>query len=156
SSLQILLATVGVDESASAVHGHGTDGQVPPLQVLLQGNVGRGMEGETAIAATAFALSAGQRVLCAGLWIRTERKVLANRAKPGRDHLFGRGADHDPVMFMPGHAQQLIADRAADQVSSEICFHGATLSHCARQAKTPLPAASLRGLRGPPPTGWLR
>src|SRR5690606_22980651 len=83
--------------------------------------------GEAAVAVTTLALGSGQRVFLAGVRVQEYREVLPDRAEAGLQQLVRRGADHYPVAFMPGHAQQLIADGAANQIGLEVCFHGRSL-----------------------------
>src|SRR5690554_1951369 len=127
AGLQVLLLPIGIDDLTLVIHGHGVDGQVAALQVLLQGDRRIGMEGEAAVAVTTLALGSGQRVLLAGVRVQEYREVLPDRAEAGLQQLIRRGADHYPVAFMPGHAQQLVADGAADQIGIEVCFHGRSL-----------------------------
>ncbi len=116
SGLQITLATVGVDQLPLLVFGNGIDGEVASLQILLEGDLGAGMEGEAAITAAALALGTRQGVLLAALRMQEHRKVCAHRAKaPGLHYLRG-GADHHPVHFTDRAPQQAITHRAADFV----------------------------------------
>src|SRR5690606_20688091 len=123
----VLLASIGVDDFALVVHGHGVDGQVAALQVLFQRNLGGGMESETAVAATALAFGSGEGVFLSGLRVKEYREVLADRAEAEVQQLLWGGADHYPVTLVPGHAKQLVAHGAADQVGMEVCFHRASL-----------------------------
>src|SRR5690606_15125194 len=66
----------------------------------------------------------------AGVRVQEYREVLPDRAEAGLQQLIRRGADHYPVALMPGHAQQLVTDGAADQIGPEVCFHGAKLRSC--------------------------
>src|SRR5690606_1827146 len=96
----VLLASIGVDDFALVVHGHGVDGQVAALQVLFQRNLGGGMESETAVAATALAFGSGEGVFLSGLRVEEYREVLADRAEAEVQQLLRRGADHYPVTLM--------------------------------------------------------
>src|SRR5690606_26869180 len=122
-----LRAPVGIDDLTLGIQGHGVDGQVAALQVLLQGDRGIGVEGEAAVAVTTLALGSGQRVLLAGVRVQEHREVLPDRAEASLQQQIRRGDDHYPVALMPGHAQQLVTDGAADQIGIEVCFHGAKL-----------------------------
>jgi hypothetical protein len=90
-------------------------------QVLLQRDVGAGVEGEATIATAALALGAGQGVLLARLRVQEYREIGANRAVAEFQHLFCTGADHDPVHFTDWAAEQAIADCAADFVDLHVC-----------------------------------
>ncbi len=64
--------------------GHGVDGEVAPLQVLLQGHVGREQRGEAAIAGRDLALEARQRVLLVRLRMQEHREFACRpRCSPG-------------------------------------------------------------------------
>ena len=95
--LQVALAAMGIDQAALLVFGHGVDGQVAADQVFFQGDVRAGVEGEAAVAAAALALGTRQGVFLAGFGVEKHRKIRAHRAKAQRQHLLGRGTDHDPV-----------------------------------------------------------
>src|SRR5690606_33710051 len=148
AGLQVLLPPIGIDDLTLVIHGHGVDGQVAALQVLLQGDRGVGVEGEAAVAVTTLALGSGQRVLLAGVRVQEYREVLPDRAEAGLQQLIRRGADHYPVAFMPGHAQQLVTDGAADQIGIEVCFHRTSLGpvHRACNGGPNLPGCQIGGM----------
>src|SRR5690606_40964052 len=114
ASGEVGLAVVGVDQAALLILGHGIDGKVAADQVVFEGDVGTGIEGEAAVAAPAFALGTGQRILLASLGMQENREVRAHRAKAQRLHLLGAGADHYPIHFGYGTTQQTIPYRPAD------------------------------------------
>jgi hypothetical protein len=93
----------------------GVDRQVAPRKILFERDIGRRMDGEAAVAGRALAFGARQRVFLARLGMQEHREVAAHRQEALGHHLFGRGADHDPVAIAAGPAQQRIADRAADE-----------------------------------------
>jgi hypothetical protein len=98
------------------VPGDGVDGEVAAPQVVLQRDVGRGVDGEALIAAAALALGAGERVFLVRLGMQEHREVLADRLEALLDHLLRGGADHHPVAILDLQAEQLVADGAADDV----------------------------------------
>src|SRR5690606_6283736 len=138
AGLQVLLPPIGIDDLTLVIHGHGVDGQVAALQVLLQGDRGIGVEGEAAVAVTTLALGSGQRVLLAGVQVQEYREVLPDRAEAGLQQLIRRGADHYPVALMPGHAQQLVTDGAADQLGNEVCYHRTSLGPVTSACTSPV------------------
>ena len=99
------------------VLGHGVDGQVAADQVFFQGDFGACKEGETAVTTPALALGAGQGVFLAGLRVQKYRKVCAHWAIAQLKHLFGAGADDDPVDLADFTTQQAITYCAADFVN---------------------------------------
>ncbi|MNE05856.1 hypothetical protein D3C80_984300 [compost metagenome] len=113
---EVVLAAVGIDQATLGVLGDGVDGQVAADQVFLEGDLGAGVEGEAAVAASALALGARQGVLLAALRVEEYRKVGADRAVALGDELFGAGADHHPVGFRDGAAEQAVAHGAAHLV----------------------------------------
>ncbi len=114
---EVCLAVKRVDERAAlGVLRHGVDGEVAPAKIVLQGHVGRGMEGEPLVAAAAFALGARKRVLLMRFRVEENGKVLADRLEAPGDHLLGRRADDYVVLVLQRQAEQLIAHRAADYI----------------------------------------
>ena len=85
-------------------------------QVVLERDVGRKLQLEAAIARPGLALGAGERVLLAGLGVQEHREVPADLAVAEVQHLLRRCADHDPVALADRPAEQLVANRAADQI----------------------------------------
>src|SRR5699024_239325 len=65
--LQIFESPIGVDEFALPVLGHRVDSEVATRQVLLQGNVGAGMNDEAGIPMAGLALGTRQSVLFMGV-----------------------------------------------------------------------------------------
>ncbi|MNY18084.1 hypothetical protein D3C86_1514390 [compost metagenome] len=108
---------IGVGQLAVFVFGHGVDGQVAADQVFFQGDIGAGMENESAVAAAAFALCASQCVLLPAFGMEKYRKVGPYRAITQSLHLFGSGADHHPIDISDWLAEQAIAYRAADFIN---------------------------------------
>ncbi|MNN34318.1 hypothetical protein D3C81_1481200 [compost metagenome] len=113
---EVVLAAVGIDQPAVGVLGDGVDGQVAADQVFLEGDLGAGVEGEAAVAASAFALGAGEGVFLAALRVEEHREVGADRAKALGEQFLGVGADHHPVGFRDGAAEQTVAYGAAHLV----------------------------------------
>ena len=95
--LEIRAPAIGIYDLAVVVFGHGVNGQVTADQILLQGDIGRGVKGETAIATPALAFGAGQGVFLAGLGMQKNREVGAHRAIALGSEGFGGGTHHDPV-----------------------------------------------------------
>jgi hypothetical protein len=67
AALQVGLAVVRIDQPALVVLRDRVDGEVAPRQVLLQRDLGLGMEREAVVAARGLALGARQRVFLARL-----------------------------------------------------------------------------------------
>jgi hypothetical protein len=76
---------------------------------------------EARVAAAALALRAGEGVFLLRLRVQEHREVAPHLRVARVEHRPWRGADHYPVAFAYGKAEQFIADRAADQVA----LHGA-------------------------------
>ena len=113
-SSDIALPSVRIDELAVSVHGHGVDGEVAPLQVLLERDVGCGVKDEAVVARRGAALGARQRVFLFRARVQEDRKVAPDRGVSSGHHLLGAGAGDDPVGVAAGTAQQRITHRAAD------------------------------------------
>ena len=129
--LEIPPAAVGVDQMTGLVACHGIDGQVAPLQVLLQRHLGRGMKDKAVITGRGLALGARQGMFLVRLGVQEHREFLAHRAEAPRHHLLGRGPHHHPVALIHGQAEQRIAHRPTDQIG----LHGRramALSFCSR------------------------
>ena len=113
---QVDLPTVGVDNLAGCVLGHGVDGEVAAQQVFFERDVGRGMDDEALVAAPRFALGAGKRVFLMGIGMQEDREVLADRLVALRDHLLGRGTDDDMIAVGLRQPQQAVTHGPADNV----------------------------------------
>src|SRR5690606_20628094 len=138
--LDVGTAAIRVDVVAVGIARDGIDGEVPPQQVFLQRDVRRELGDEAAVAGAALALPPRQRVLLLRLRMEEHREIPAHGAIAGRRQLLGGAAHHDPVAC-PGFAtQQLIPDRAADQID----LHGAKVQNCAAGRLVLLAAALLQ------------
>jgi len=60
---KIALAVAGIDQAAIFRLRDGVNGQIAPLQILLQRDVGREVRDKAGVAAALFALGARQRIL---------------------------------------------------------------------------------------------
>src|SRR5690554_7803952 len=67
--LQITETAIRIDQLALPVLGHGIDGEVATRQILLQGDVGAGMNDKAGIAMTGLALGTRQGVLLVGMGV---------------------------------------------------------------------------------------
>lgn len=81
------------------------------------------MHNKSMIAGPGFPLGARQCVLLFGIRVQENGEISADLRVSRRDHLFGRTADHHPVIFMVRVAQKGVADGAAYAED----FHGLTL-----------------------------
>ncbi len=109
------MASEGIDQLAVGIPCHGIDGEIAAKQVFLQCHAGMEIDLEAVIAVPALPLRAGQRVFLPGLGMEKNRKRAANLPITLRQQFFGRPAHHDPVFFLVGDAQKLVADSAAHQ-----------------------------------------
>ncbi|CFN99637.1 Uncharacterised protein [Bordetella pertussis] len=108
-----------VDQFALRRAGDRIDRQVAPLQVLLQRNVGAGVEGEPLVAASRLAFGARQRVFLFRARMQEHGEIAAHRDEAAPRHVLGRGAHHDPVAIAGRQAKQVVAHRAADDVDPQ-------------------------------------
>ena len=119
---QIGLPAERVDNLPGRIMRHGVDGEVAPLQVLLQGNVRLGVESEAGIAAPGFAFGARQGVFFMRFGVQEHRKILAHRLIARREHGRRIGAHHNPIAVFHFPPQQGIAYRAAHQINLHLPF----------------------------------
>nr|VVN23364.1 hypothetical protein PS652_04447 [Pseudomonas fluorescens] len=120
AGFKILLAVIRIADVALVIFGHGIDGQVAADEVFFKGNLGAGVEGEAAIAASALALGARQGVFLAAFGVQEYREIRPDRAITQGLHLFRRGTDHDPVDITDRPAEQAVAYGAADFVDLHV------------------------------------
>jgi hypothetical protein len=134
---QVARAAVRIDEAAAEcsrcgvarvrVDRHRVDREVAPREVLLERDVGRGVEREAVVARCRLALGAGERVFLVRLRMQEHREVAADRQVAGALHVFRCRADDDPVAIVAGRrrgvatgggrfGQQAVAHPAADDV----------------------------------------
>jgi hypothetical protein len=114
--LEIVPATVGVDQRSVGGARHRVDGQIAALQVLLERHLGREPGLEAAVAWAGFALQPRQRVFLTGVRVQEHRELAADGPIAGTLQLLGRGADHHPVALVRGLTEQLVPDRASHQI----------------------------------------
>ncbi|MNN43202.1 hypothetical protein D3C81_1574270 [compost metagenome] len=105
-----------VDQFAVLRLGDGVDGQVAAAQVFFQRHVGAGIEGKALVAPAGLAFGARQRVFLFGARVQEHGKIAANGNEPTADHVFRRGAHHDPVVVAGPQAQQRVTHRAAHDI----------------------------------------
>ena len=115
--LEIGLAAEGIDQRAVLVLRHRVDRQVAAQQVLLERDLGPGVEGEAAIAGRGLALGAREGVLLVRLGMEEHREVGADRLIAGREQRVDVGADENPVAVDDRQAEQCVANRAADEIA---------------------------------------
>ena len=111
---QVTRAAMGVDEGAVGRARHGVDGEVAPRQVLLERDVGRGVDGEAVVAGAGLALGARERVFLVRVRVQEDGKVAPDGLEAQLQHLLRRHADDDPVPVGRGPAEQRVAHTAAD------------------------------------------
>jgi hypothetical protein len=121
SRAQVALAVVRIDERAVLGARHRVDGEVAALEVVLQRDVGGGMDREALVSGPGLALGARKRVFLVRLGMQEHGEIGADRPKSLLHHLLGRATDHHVVAVLHREAQQLIAHRAADGID----FHPA-------------------------------
>jgi hypothetical protein len=95
--LQVLLATIGIDQATLSILGDGVDGQVAAVKILLQRDTGVKIHAETMIAMTLLFLGTGKGIFFAAFGVQENRKGRANLFETLVQHFPGRAADHDPV-----------------------------------------------------------
>ena len=101
---------------AVGVARHRVDGQIAAPQVFVERDVRRVAHFEAAVAGTGLALGARERVFLVGFRVQEHREIAADLAEAGFQHLVGRRADDDPVALGDRPAEQLVANRASDQI----------------------------------------
>ncbi len=126
---QVRLTAKRIDQGTVSRPRHGVHREIPTPQILFKGDFGAGMTLEALVTGTRLALGAGQRVLLAGLRMQKHREITAHLAIAEIDHRLGRRPHHHPVALAHRAAEQLIADRAADQ----IYVHGSNPASSARK-----------------------
>ena len=80
------------------------------------------MEGKAPVAMAGFSLGAGQGVFFLGVGVQEYREILAHGAEPVGFHFFRRGANHDPVLFRHGEAEQGVPHRTAHQIHFHLVY----------------------------------
>ncbi len=99
AALEIRKAIIGIDNLAVRVLGQGVNGEVAAKQILLQGDVGRGIAGEAGIAKARFPFGARQGVLLPAFWVEEHREIAANLLVARVQHLL-RGRTHNHPVFI--------------------------------------------------------
>src|SRR5689334_11500094 len=105
-----------VDNAAVGGAGHGVDGEIAPLQILLERHVGRELSGEAPIAWSNLALQARQRVFLMRLGMQVHRKVASHGALPEPLHFLRRCADDHPIALAGRSAEKLIPHGPAYEI----------------------------------------
>ena len=115
--LEVAQSAIGIDDLARLVFGHGVDGQVAALEIVLEGDVRRKLGGEAAITRRHLALQPGERVFFLGL---RDAGTPGNRGPPERypsSFEPGRRRAHDHPVALPDlAAEKPVPNRAAYQV----------------------------------------
>src|SRR5205823_3516300 len=99
------------DDLAVLTLGHGVDGEIAPLQILLQGHLGRGLRREAAIAGRDLALAPRERVLLASLRMQEHRELAPHRQVTGALQLLRLRPDPHPPPALRAHLEQVRAAR---------------------------------------------
>jgi hypothetical protein len=86
------------------------------LQVLLERDFGRELGSEAAVAGRGLAFESRQRVFLMRLRMQEYRKLAAHRAIAELFHLLRGGAHDHPVALANLQPEQLVPDRAANQI----------------------------------------
>ena len=94
---QIGLTPVGIMQLALGIFGDGIDGQIPPQQILFEGDFGGGIAGKASIAMPLLPFDASQGVLFPSLWMQEDGKVPANWFVTLGQQLFCTSPDHHVV-----------------------------------------------------------
>ena len=118
-----------VDQPAIRGLGHGINSQVTSGEILFEGHIGRELGDESAITRSGLALETRERIFLAALRVQEHREVTADGRKAPGLELLRSGADHHPVAFGDGAAQQCVAHCATD----EIDVHALMLAQACRQ-----------------------
>ncbi len=113
---EVLAATERIHQCAGIVPGHGIDGQVPALEILLDGDVRIEGHAEAVVAATLFAFRACQGVFLTRARMQKHRKGSAHLSVTLHQEIIRRGPGDHPVPLGDFQAQQFIADGAANEV----------------------------------------
>ena len=92
-----------------------------PREVFFEGDFGAGVKGEAVIATPGLALGARKRVFLFRLGVQEDGEILAHGQEAALEHLFGRGADHDPVAVAHRPSEEFVAHGSADAVDLHPC-----------------------------------
>ncbi|CRI63107.1 hypothetical protein THIOKS11160003 [Thiocapsa sp. KS1] len=117
--LEVRKPSVGIDQDTGRILGERIDGEVPALQVLLEGDLRVGVHGKAVITGRGLALGARQGVLVLGLWMEKDREVLADLLKTAGEKLIGCRANHDEITLADRASEQTVAHGAADQIDPQ-------------------------------------
>ena len=90
--------------------------EIAAHEVLLERHIGREIELEAVIPQRRLAFGARQRIFLLRARMEEHRKILTDRTKALRDHLFGCSPDHHIVAILDGQSQQSIANRSPNHV----------------------------------------
>ena len=132
--LEIGAAAERIDDAAPFILCNGVNGQIAPREILLERDLGRGVEFEAVIAACSLAFGACECIFLVRFGVQKHREVFADRFVAELDHLLGSRADHDIVAVLYRQAQQFIAYGTAYRVD----FHRSRLGVRSRQDFTPV------------------
>ncbi len=119
SRRQVGAAAVGVHQAVPAL-GHGVDGQVPPAQVVFQGDIRAGVHHETPVARRGLPLRAGQGVFLVGIGMEKYGEIPAHRPEAQGLHVFRRGAHHDMVPIANGQPEEAVPDGATHDADPDV------------------------------------
>ena len=115
--LEVARAAERIDQPAVAIFCHGIDRQVATAEIVFDRHLFGRVERKAVVTGGSFALGAGERVFLAGVRVQEYREIAADAFVSLGFERAGRCADHTPVPFRHGQAQQFIANRATDEVN---------------------------------------
>ena len=118
--LQVIAASVRIDQFAVSGFGHGVDGKIAPRKIFFQAHFSPGIEGETGMSRRDLAFPARERVLLLVYRMQIYRKILADLAVAELFEVVAAAADDNPVPILDRKTEQSVAYGAAYRVD----FHG--------------------------------
>src|SRR6185437_4283467 len=116
AGLEIAPSAERVHELARVALRNRVDRQIAAPQILLEGDIGRELRLEAAIARSDLALEARERVLLMRLGVQEHRELAPDRREAARDELGAIRADYDPVPLAYRAAEESVPHGPAHQV----------------------------------------
>ena len=120
---QVTLPTEGVDQLATLTPRHRVDRQITTRKVFFKGNTGVKIDIKSMVAMPLLPFGTGQGVFLARFGMQENGKRGAHLAKITMQQFIRCAANHEPVFFLVGHAQESITDSPADQVNRAAHFN---------------------------------
>lgn len=118
--LQVLFATVGVNQGAVCGQRHGIDGEVSPGEIFFQCNGGVSVDLKAVVAVPRLPLGTGEGVFLLGVRVQKDGEIPTDLPITLGQHILGGCSHHHPVGLGVGIAQQLVPNGTANLKYLEI------------------------------------